>query len=120
MGGGVADLVDSLGAGGHRVTLIGAGNPRTRAQRFIPTYDVCPADRLGEPMPEIVHAAKVASNLEDLDVDVIHDHTMAGPLTAKGRLTPTVLTPHGPGQGDPAEFYRALGPSVQLVSTSRR
>jgi glycosyltransferase involved in cell wall biosynthesis len=114
----VADLVDSLVARGHRVTLIGAGNHRTRAQRFIATYDVGPADRLGEPMPEVVHAAKVASILEDLDVDVIHDHTMAGPLTARGRLTPTVVTAHGPVQGDPGEFYRALGPSVHLVAIS--
>jgi glycosyltransferase involved in cell wall biosynthesis len=114
----VADLVDSLVARGHRVTLIGAGNHRTRAQRFIATYDIGPADRLGEPMPEIVHAAKVASILDDLDVDVVHDHTMAGPLTARGRLTPTVVTAHGPVQADPGEFYRALGPSVHLVAIS--
>ena len=28
-------------------------------------------------MPEVVHAAKVARLLEDLDVDVVHDHTLA-------------------------------------------
>jgi glycosyltransferase involved in cell wall biosynthesis len=114
----VADLVDALVARGHRITLIGAGTHRTRAQRFIATYDVGPAEQLGQPMPEMVHAAKVASILEDLDVDVIHDHTMAGPLTAKGRLTPTVVTAHGPVSGDPGEFYRALGDSVHLIAIS--
>ncbi len=114
----VADLVDALVARGHQVTLIGAGRHGTKAQRFITTYDVGPADRLGEPMPEIVHAAKVASILGTLDVDVIHDHTMAGPLLARGRLTPTVVTAHGPVHGDPGEFYRALGDTIQLVAIS--
>lgn len=115
----VADLVDSLVARGHKVTLIGAGKHATKAQNFITTYDVGPADRLGEPMPEMVHAAKVASILDTLDVDVIHDHTMAGPLMARGRLTPTVVTAHGPVTGDPGEYYRALGDTVKLIAISR-
>jgi glycosyltransferase involved in cell wall biosynthesis len=114
----VADLVDALVARGHKVTLIGAGNHATRAQRFHPTCEVGPASQLGEAMPEIVHAAKVAGILEALDVDVIHDHTMAGPLMARGRLTPTVVTAHGPVQGDCGEYYRALGDTVQLVAIS--
>jgi glycosyltransferase involved in cell wall biosynthesis len=114
----VADLVDALVGRGHKVTLIGAGHHGTRAQRFITTYDVGPAERLGEPMPEMVHAAKVASILDTLDADVIHDHTMAGPLMARGRLTPTVVTAHGPVTGDPGEYYRALGDTVHLVAIS--
>jgi glycosyltransferase involved in cell wall biosynthesis len=114
----VADLVDSLVGRGHKVTLIGAGRHGTRAQRFVTTYDEGPADRLGEPMPEMVHAAKVASILDSLDVDVIHDHTMAGPLMARGRLTPTVVTAHGPVHGDPGEYYRALGDTIQLIAIS--
>jgi glycosyltransferase involved in cell wall biosynthesis len=114
----VADLVDALVDRGHKVTLIGAGRHATKAQRFVATYDVGPAERLGEPMPEIVHAAKVAGILDTIDVDVIHDHTMAGPLLARGRLTPTVVTAHGPVQGDPGDYYRALDDTVQLVAIS--
>jgi glycosyltransferase involved in cell wall biosynthesis len=114
----VADLVDALVARGHKVTLIGAGNHGTRAQRFHPTCDVVAADQLGERMPEIIHAARAASVLEALDVDVIHDHTMAGPLMARGRLTPTVVTAHGPVNGDYREFYRALSDTVHLVAIS--
>jgi glycosyltransferase involved in cell wall biosynthesis len=69
-------------------------------------------------MPEIVHAAKVAAILDTIDVDVIHDHTMAGPLMARGRLTPTVVTAHGPVHGDPGDYYRALGDTIQLVAIS--
>ena len=66
----------------------------------------------------MVHAAKVATILDALDVDVIHDHTMAGPLMARGRLTPTVVTAHGPVSGDSGEYYRALGDTVQLIAIS--
>jgi glycosyltransferase involved in cell wall biosynthesis len=114
----VADLIDALVGRGHKVTLIGVGRHTTRAQRFITTYEVGTGDRLGEIMPEMVHAAKVAGILDTLDADVIHDHTTAGPLMARGRLTPTVVTAHGPVQGDPGEYYRALGESVQLVAIS--
>jgi len=114
----IADLVDALVDRGHEVTLIGAGRHGTRAQRFIATYDVGPADRLGELMPELVHAAKVTSILDTLNADVIHDHTMTGPLTARGRLTPTVVTVHGPVSGDRGEFYRALSGTVDLIAIS--
>ncbi len=114
----VADLVDTLVDRGHQVTLIGTGRHATRAQRFITTSDCGSADQLGELLPELVHAAKVASLLETLNVDVIHDQTVTGPLSARGRLTPTVVTAHSPVTGERGEFYRALGGSVRLIAIS--
>ncbi|WP_188190658.1 glycosyltransferase family 4 protein [Nonomuraea sp. SYSU D8015] len=111
------DLVQALTRLGHQVTLIGAGRPGTSA-RFLATYDEPPSSRLGESMPEVVHAASVARMLDDLDVDVIHDHSLAGPLTALGRTAPTVVTVHGPAHGETADYYRLLGDSVSLVSIS--
>ncbi len=114
----VADLVDTLVGRGHEVTLIGAGRHATRAHRFIATYDSGPADRLGELMPELVHAAKVAGILDTLTADVVHEHTVAGPLTARGRRTPTVVTAHSPVTGERGDFYRALGDTVRLIAIS--
>jgi len=114
----VADLVDALVDRGHEVTLIGAGRHGTRAQRFLTTYETGPADRLGEPLPEVVHAAKVARLLDSLDVDVVHDHTLTGPLLARGRRMPTVVTVHGPTSDEPGEYYRALGDTVRFVAIS--
>jgi hypothetical protein len=65
-----------------------------------------------------VHAAAVGEILEDLDVDLVHDHTLAGPLLARGRDVATVHTVHGPVTGEPSEYYRRLGTSVQLVAIS--
>jgi glycosyltransferase involved in cell wall biosynthesis len=113
-----ADLVDGLVDLGHEVTLIGAGDPRTRATRFVSTYDEPPSVRIGEPLPEVLHAARAAEILAKLDLDLVHDHTLAGPLLARGRRVPTVVTVHGPVTGEPGRYYRALGHSVDLVSVS--
>ncbi|MGH3717302.1 MAG: glycosyltransferase family 4 protein [Pseudonocardiaceae bacterium] len=114
----VADLVDPLVDRGHHVTLIGAGWHGTRAQRFIASYAVPPGERLGEPLPEVMHAAHAARALEEYDIDVVHDHTLAGPLSARGRLTPTVATVHGPVNGELGDYYRALGDTMRLVAVS--
>jgi glycosyltransferase involved in cell wall biosynthesis len=114
----VADLVDDLAARGHEITLIGVGKHLTRAHRFIPLWSGPQSERLGEPFPEVVHAARVANVLDDLDVDVVHDHTLAGPLLGRGTQVPTIITVHGPVIGDEGEYYRALGRSVRMVAIS--
>src|ERR1700750_3364022 len=76
----VADLVDRLSDRGHEVTLIGAGRNLTAASRFIAVFDEPPSSRLGEALPEIVYAAAVGRILADLDVDLVHDHSLARPL----------------------------------------
>jgi glycosyltransferase involved in cell wall biosynthesis len=114
-----ADLVDGLVDRGHDVTLIGAGPPGTRAGRFVATYADPPSARLGEPLPEVLHSATVARILDGLEVDLVHDHTLAGPLQARGRRVPTVVTMHGPVAEEPGEYYRQLGDTVDLVAISQ-
>jgi glycosyltransferase involved in cell wall biosynthesis len=113
----VADLTRALLARGHQVTLIGAGHDGTPGE-FLRTYQHPPSERLGEPLPEVIHAAAAARLLADLDVDVVHDHTLAGPLTATGRRAPTVATMHGPMDGELGDYYRQFGTSISLVSIS--
>ncbi|MEU4744415.1 glycosyltransferase family 4 protein [Actinosynnema sp. NPDC023658] len=122
----VADLADSLVAEGHRVTLLGAGEPGTRA-RFVPVWDRTVPERLGEPFPEVVHAAAVRREVERLaaadGLDVVHDHTLAGPLNAPAFAAMglrTVATVHGPVDTDMRRYYRELGGDVGLVAISDR
>lgn len=110
-------LADGLIRKGHEVTLIGAGRNRTNA-RFLPTFAVPPVERLGESMPEAVHAAAADHYLRDLDLDLIHDHTLCGPLTARGRSVPTLVTAHGPVSGELGGYFRQLGSSISLVAIS--
>lgn len=122
----VADLADALVARGHQVTVLGAGNSGTAA-RFVPLWDDTVPDRLGEPYPEVMHALKVrraVARIAATDViDVIHDHTFAGPLNAPAYHSlglPTVVTVHGPIDDDLYPYYRELSDDVGLVAISDR
>jgi glycosyltransferase involved in cell wall biosynthesis len=114
----VADLVDALVPRGHEITLVGAGSHGTKAQHFVPVIPHPVPERLGEALPEIVHAAQVLRAVERLDVDLVHDHTAAGPLLAPGREIPTVVTAHGPVTSGLGDVYAALGDSIALVALS--
>jgi glycosyltransferase involved in cell wall biosynthesis len=110
-------LVEELVRRGHEVVLVGAGCNQTKAH-FLQTYARPPTEQLGGSIPEIVHAGAAGRLLEDLDVDVVHDHSFAGPLLARGRRCPTVVTAHGPVDGDLALYYREIGRIAPLVAIS--
>lgn len=110
-------LVEGLVERGHEVTLVAAGRNHTTA-RFLATLDEPPSDRLAEPLPELVHGARTAQLLDPSGIDVIHDHSLAGPLLSFGRILPTLVTAHGPVDGELADYYRALPPHVSIVAIS--
>jgi glycosyltransferase involved in cell wall biosynthesis len=112
-----AGLADRLVARGHQVTLVGAGRDRTAAD-FLATRSEPPSDRSGEPLPEVLHAAAAGRMLQDLNLDLVHDHTLAGLLLAAGRSLPTVVTAHGPVDGELGAYYRQLGTGLALVAIS--
>jgi glycosyltransferase involved in cell wall biosynthesis len=114
----VADLVNTLADRGHEITLVGAGRHRTRAARFVAVYPEPPSHRLGAPIPEVITAAHAAAVLDDLDVDVVHDHTLAGPLLARGRDVPTAVTMHGAVDDEFGEYVTRLGDTVDVVAIS--
>ncbi|MFI9007856.1 glycosyltransferase family 4 protein [Actinosynnema sp. NPDC053489] len=112
-----ADLVDGLVARGNHVVLVGVGRNGTSAEFRSTAEGPCP-DRLGQGVPDVLHAAALPAILDDLEVDVVHDHSFAGPLLARGRAEPTVVTAHGSVVGEPGRYYRLLDGSVHLVAIS--
>lgn len=114
----VAALVDKLVERGHEVVLVGAGENGTAAREFHRLYDTPPTSRLGEPVPEALTAAHAHRVLEAAAVDVVHDHTLCGPLLAGARRVPTVVTMHGPVDGEGGLYYELLGRSVSMVAIS--
>jgi glycosyltransferase involved in cell wall biosynthesis len=115
------ELVQGLVARGHDVTLVGVGSRQVDAA-FVPTF-VAPLDGLGTPraqIHELAHAARAAKVIGWLGPDVVHDHTLAGPLTAAARSCPTVATVHNRSHGDAVRFYDSLSPRVSLVALSDR
>lgn len=115
----VASLVDQLVKHGHHVTLVASGEPGTSAQGYVRVFEEPPSDLLGsDVMPELISAARAHEALSKLDLDVVHENSAAGPLTALARPCPTVATMHGPVAGTNGEYYRWLGNSVELVAIS--
>src|SRR6266545_1071655 len=85
-----------------------AGSPPAGFRRRCPTgrFLVAAAHRN-------CRAALVAAEaLDDLRVDVVHDHCLAGPLTAARRRVPTVLTAHGPLDGEVRRYYELLADTL--------
>ena len=122
----VAELADALVARGHQVTLLGAGRAGTAA-RFMPLWDRTLPDRLGQPYPELMNALKVRRAVACIaaadGIDIVHDHTFAGPLNApayRGLGITTVVTVHGPIDDDLYPYYRELGDEVGLIAISDR
>src|SRR3989440_407778 len=114
-----AALVDGLVERGHEVTLFGAGNRTGTRARFVSTTGQLQYPRLGELMPAVLHTARVNRLMADGDFDVVHDHTTDGPLSAPGRRPQTLVTVHGPVDGEFGDYFEALGDTVRLVAISK-
>ncbi|HEX6675776.1 MAG TPA: glycosyltransferase family 4 protein [Actinomycetes bacterium] len=114
-------LAEGLHAKGHDVTVIGAG-PRAIAGRFLSTVADPPSERIGQVLPEVTHALQAADLLEELEreapLDVIHDHCAASVLAATRHAAPTVVTAHGPVDGEMLSYYRHIGPGISLVAVA--
>jgi glycosyltransferase involved in cell wall biosynthesis len=113
-----ADLTDGLIARGVDVTLIGVGTNGTKAP-FVRTFPQPQHPRLGDTMPDALHAAALPSILSRLEIDLVHDHSFLGPLVAVGRPIPTLVTAHGPVHGELGRYYHALGSAIDLAAISR-
>lgn len=114
----VAGLADGLVAAGHSVILVAVGRTGTRAQTVLRSYPEPQSDRLQAALPEVVHAAFVHQALREVDVDLVHDHSTAGPLTATGRSIPTVVTAHNDVSGEFGRILRHLSGDVAPVAVS--
>jgi glycosyltransferase involved in cell wall biosynthesis len=112
-----ATLIDALVARGHQVTLFGAGRRTGTLARLVTTMGQQSA-RIGDEMVTALHAARVNLMLASGRFDVVHDHTVSGPLTARQRPAPTVVTAHGPAEGVLGDFYAAISGVVSLVAIS--
>jgi glycosyltransferase involved in cell wall biosynthesis len=114
-----AALVDALIARGHRVTLFSAGQCTGTRATFVSTYADLQHERLGQAMPELAHAARVDRLLRGANrFDLVHDHSAAGPLAARARSVPTVVTMHSDADSEWGDFYADLGDAVHLVAIS--
>jgi glycosyltransferase involved in cell wall biosynthesis len=120
--GGIEAVVDSLGrslaARGHEVVL--AAHPQSTcpvrmALPDAPALDV-PIGGIGT---ELRHATESYLALERADVDLIHDHTLAGPFVARSVTSrPVITTCHSVLDRDLLPVYRLLSRHLSVVAIS--
>jgi glycosyltransferase involved in cell wall biosynthesis len=111
--GGTESVVDRLAVGlveaGHDVLLAAAANSSCPVPRVTGTSVAEPAAAVcGDTLTELRHV--VTSYAAMTDVDVVHDHTLAGPLLYRRTPSsvPVVTTNHGPFDATLTPIYRAL------------
>ena len=120
--GGTEAVVDRLARGlvaaGHEVILFATGDSTCP----VPTRWAFPRAqglRLGSDPIERQHILSAYAVLARADVDVIHDHTMLGPLYACGLPGPPIVTTcHGPLTETAASFYESIADRVAVVAIS--
>jgi glycosyltransferase involved in cell wall biosynthesis len=112
----VDQLARGLAAAGHDVTLFTTGDATCPVER----HSVFPR-ALGTPSDALAELRHVQAAYEELsDVDVIHDHTVFGPLwsIACDTGTPGVTTTHLRFTPELIRLYTAVAPRMAVVAIS--
>ncbi len=120
--GGTEAVLDQLARGaqaaGHEVLMI--CHPDSNCP--VPRASVVPAPdtlRMGRASIELEHAIGAYALVAHAGVDVVHDHTLAGPIySARYPNIPVITTNHGPFSRTMNAIYGAVVPRVALVAIS--
>ena len=118
--GGTEAVLDQLARGlrraGHHVLLIGHPDSTCAVERrsIVPAEETEPMGRGAIELEHALGAYEMARY-----ADVVHDHTIAGPLLARRYPElPVITTNHGPFTRNMTALYKAMVPQVGLVCIS--
>lgn len=117
--GGIEAMVDTLARGlsaaGHEVVLA-ASSASTCPVAQVPSMPAGVAMRVGNCIDELQHT--IVAHAALTDVDIIHDHTLCGPLYRYRANVPLVATAHGPFRDGMGQIYRAIARETALIAIS--
>jgi glycosyltransferase involved in cell wall biosynthesis len=110
-------LVRGLLQAGHEVVLVAHPDSQTPAE----IRSVLPrgsTDAIGQGATELAHVVAAYEQLDD--VDVIHDHTLSGPLLGRGRTDVSIVATHHGIFDDPAiRIFRDVARSARVIAISQ-
>lgn len=118
--GGTEGVIDQLARGlvaaGHHVTLFTTGDSTCPVERRW-THREALGINAGL-LPELDHVEAAYEQLSD--VDIVHDHTLLGPLWSHARdtVTPVVTTAHLPFTPELIRLYETVGTFAAVVAIS--
>jgi glycosyltransferase involved in cell wall biosynthesis len=118
--GGTERVVDALARAladaGHDVLLATAADSTCPVPQ-LPGFGPSEPEELGLTLSELHHVIKAYAGMKD--VDIIHDHTLAGPLYAhRPPGVPVVTTVHGPLTPRYAGLYRDMAQDTAIIGIS--
>jgi glycosyltransferase involved in cell wall biosynthesis len=119
--GGTEAVLDNLARGladaGHEVLLFATGDSTCE----VPTRFVLEraAGMVGAgSATELRHVVHAYDAVLDWRADIVHDHTLVGPVYASRFEIPVVTTNHGPFNAELSALYRVMGDSVAIIALS--
>jgi glycosyltransferase involved in cell wall biosynthesis len=110
-------LARGLAANGHDVVLYSTGDA-TCPVPLAWTYDEAVGVGVPGPTAEARHVVGAYDHPSVRAADVVHDHTVLGPLYGTRFAAPIVTTAHAPFVSDCGDIYRATSGRVALVAIS--
>lgn len=121
--GGTEAVIDRLARGlvaaGHEVFLWTTGDSTCPVPRGH-VLDVADGEHMGLAAVELRHLIHGYRAMIDRGVDIVHDHTLIGPVYARRHPElPVVTTNHGPFDQALTDLYRAVAGEVPVIAISR-
>lgn len=119
--GGTEAVLDTLARGaqsaGHDVLLYSTGDS-TCPVPLASTFERALGTVSTGAASELCHVVEAYERLVEWDPDVIHDHTLVGPVYADRFGMPVVTTNHAPFQGELGPLYRMIARTVPVIAIS--
>lgn len=120
--GGTEVVLDNLARGlqdaGHDVLLFATGDSTCDVPRRW-VREKATGTAAIDPATELHHVVNAYDAVLEWGAQVIHDHTLAGPLYAQQFGLPVVTTNHGRFDGELGDYYRAITRLVPIVAISQ-
>jgi glycosyltransferase involved in cell wall biosynthesis len=118
--GGIEQAVDGeargLAKAGHDVLLFTTGDSTCPVPRRW-LLEEAEGERMGVTVPELRHVIAAYDAVRDFDL--VHDHTVLGPVYARANTDlPVATTVHGPFNEDLSDIYRRVARGASLIAIS--
>lgn len=120
--GGTEAVIDRLARGiidaGHEVVLWTTGDSTCEVP-FAWVFNESKPDRMGNSAVEMQHLIHGYDTLRSCGCDIIHDHTLLGPVYShRYPDLPVVTTNHGPFNGELTDLYQSISSHVPVIAIS--
>lgn len=119
--GGTEAVLDTLARGlqdaGHEILLYSTGDSTCEVPGAF-TFEHALGTVSTGSASELCHVVEAYERLREWGPDMIHDHTLIGPVYAERFGMPVVTTNHGPFNGELGPLYRVIARIVPLIAIS--